>query len=246
MEILIVISAGIAFGALIAYLWSSSRDLNEKNRLLAIAESRLAALSSEVGREPAPGAVNEGGRVAELERQIQNLTRERSESRAQLERLNSERLSNPEPPPDVPSAVAELSQKIATLESENSALRSRVAELEGERNGTQEKIGRLQEEHGRLSELEERVASLQGERSNLAEQLKRSESEIEGHSRRMHELEGLEMKVPDLEARVTSLSAHNAQLLAQISELQTSIKGEIKTQLDALHELYRKLNSGNP
>jgi chromosome segregation ATPase len=245
MEILIVISAGIAFGALIAYLWSSYRDLNEKNRLLEIAESRLAALSGETGHEPTAAAVNEDGRVAELERQIHDLTRERSELRTQLEGMESERISSPEPSDDTRSAISELSERIAKLDSENSVLRSRIVDLEGERNGTREKIVVLQEEHDRLSEFEERIATLQGERSDLAERLKLAESEREAQSRRILELEGLEAKVPDLEARATGLSAHNAQLLTQISELQTSIRGKIKTQLDALQELYRKLDSGN-
>lgn len=244
MDILIIISAGIAFGALIAYLWNASRALEEKNRLLEIAESRLAAVSGEVGNEASTSPGSGGERIAELEKQVNELSRERSELSAQLDVINRrERPASPEPAQDIQFATTELSQKIASLDAENAVLRSRIAEIEGERNGNQEKIILLQHEHHKISALEESVASLQEERSELAERLKGAESEKEARSQRILELEGLEARLPDLEARVASLSDQNAQLVAQVSELQSSIRGKLKTQIDSLQELYRKLDS---
>jgi len=246
MEILIIISAAIAIGALIAYLWNASRSLEEKTRLLEIAESRLAALLGEVGNESSTSPGSGGERIAELEKQLNELTRERSELSAQLDLINRERPSSPEPSRHLQSAATELSQKIATLDAENAALRSQIAEIEGERNGNQEKIISLQKEHDKLSALEQRVASLEEERSELAERLKGAECEKAARSQRILELEGLEARLPDLEARVASLSDQNSQLVTQISDLQLSMRNKIKTQLDSLQELYRKLDSGTP
>lgn len=244
MEILIIVSAAIAFGALIAYLWNSSRVLEEKNRLLEIAESRLAAVSGDVGSGLAPAPTGGGERIAELESQLRELARERSELSAQLDLINRKPPSSPEPAQDIQLATTELSQKIASLDAENAALRSRIAELEGERNGTEQKIILLQDEHDKLPALRDRVASLEQERSELAAQLQKAESEKGAHLQRIVELEGLETKLPSLEARVASLSDQNAELLTQISDLQSSIRDKIRNQLDGLQELYRKLDSG--
>ena len=108
MEILIIISAAIAFGALIAYLWNASRVLEEKNRLLEIAESRLAAISGEVSIETSPSSAGGAEQIAQLESQLHDLTQERSELRAQIESMQKERLSEPETLHDMQTASAEL------------------------------------------------------------------------------------------------------------------------------------------
>jgi len=244
MEILIIVSAAIAFGALIAYLWNSSRVLEEKNRLLEIAESRLAAISGDAGVALSPAASGAGERIAELESQLKELARERSELRAQIESIERERITSPRALHDAQSANTELSQRITHLDSENSALRSQIAEFERERNGDQEKISLMQDEHDKFPALREHVASLETERSELAERLAKAESEKQASSQRLLQLEGLETKLPVLEAQIASLSDQNSQLSIQISDLQSSIREKIKTQLDDLQELYRKLDSG--
>lgn len=244
MEVLIVISGGIAFGALIAYLWNSDRALKEKNRLLEIAESRLAVLSGETGNETPASSTSETERIADLERQINDLTKERSKLHAQLEGINRERISQQQASPEITSATAGLSENIVKLDSENSVLRSQIAALEAERDGDRQRIESLQNQHGALSSLEERAAKLQGEKTELAEKLKKAESDRESVSQRILDLESVEAKFPQLESRLASLSDENTRLLKQISDLQVSMRQKIKTQLDALQELYQNLDAG--
>ena len=241
MEILIAVFSGIVFLALIVYLWNS--DSGSKDAGREPAKDTSPAVVDESGATPNAASI-ESERLAELEKKLSDLTRERAELFKHVEYYQQKETAEQLEFRQAQESVARSSQRVVELEAENSLLQRHLAELDNEKSSRHSEMASLQHELGKLTGLEQQAEILQKEKAELIEQLKKSETENAANARRILALQDLEIKQPELEAKLANLSEQNRQLLGEITGLQSSLREKIKTQLDGLQELYKNLSPG--
>ena len=241
MEILIAVFSGIVFLALIVYLWNSDRGLKDGTREPAQDTSDSPMVVHQPGETSTVPSI-ESERLAELEQQIDDLIRERTELLKHVEYYEQNDTAKQLEFRQAQESVARSSQRVIELEAENSVLHRRLAELDNETSSRHGEMASLQHELGKLTTLEQEAAILQQEKADLIERLKEIEVENAANARRVLALQDLEVKQPELEAKVANLSEQNGRLLGEITGLQSSLREKIKAQLDGLQELYQNLS----
>lgn len=238
--------AGIAFGVLVAFLWITDRELREKNQRLEVIESRLAAVSGgSVGSPEAPAA-GEAERIAKMEGQITELSKDRARLLAEVERLKEKPNLEPQQSPtslDAEAEVSDLKGKITGLTAENAQLNARIENLQSEQNGREAKVQELEGERLKIADLVKRVAELTAEKSELAQRMAILEKENGDHRQTIQLLQGTREKVSALERQTADLSEEKAKLSMQLSDLRTSMTAKLKAQLEGLQDLYQKVES---
>lgn len=246
MEPWIILSAAIAFGALIAVIWNSDRDLKEKNRRLEIAETRLAALAGEAGGAPSTISLAHDETTAELESQVSRLTDERARLLDQIEDQKKQTVAVQEvfqSSGDPEGQLERLKQQLATLGSENSQLRSRIEDYERERSSREQRALLLQGEEAKIPELEHRISKLREENDQFLSQIEELTRAQEASRKRTQELEGAQSRVADLEQNLTQLREENSKQSKKLSDFRNSVHGKLKAQLNALQKLYQDIES---
>lgn len=245
MEILIAIFSGIAFLALIVYLWNSDSGPKDGSRQQAKEESQSPSRANQPAEISSTSSGIDSERLAELELRIEGLTGERAELLKEREDYRLQHAAKQLELCEAQASVAQRSQRVIELEAENSLLHSRLAELDNQQSSRQgEEMASLQQELGRLNAFEQEAGILRSEKAELIEQLKKLEAENAAYAGRILALQELEARQPELEKKLASLSEQNGRLLSEINGLQSSLRDKIKTQLDGLQELYRKLTPG--
>ena len=232
MEIFIAISSGIAFLALIVYLWNADKDPKKSTPDKSGSKSTSTHQPSQ---QSATTSAVESKRIAILEQHVESLTRERSELTADIERYK-QREAAPEPATDHEAILTEYSRRMAALETENSTLRAQLVEFDTERSGYQQQLANL-------TGIEKHSASLEKENSALLERLEILQRENETSTKKILALQDVAANHSQLEARIADLSDQNGRLTSQLSSFQTSLRDKLKLQLDGLQELYQNLMS---
>jgi chromosome segregation ATPase len=227
MEILIIISGAIAIGLLIATLFSTSRELNEKSGRLEIAESRLAGLI--VGPETT-GSGNESERLVDLEKRVSLLSGERDQLLAEVQNLKRDSLANP----GINQNYAEAEDRLRQLRDENTHLRNRVETLE-------EALARG--EQARIPELEQQMAKLRQEHAQSLSQIDSLAREKRASQARIQEFESVQSKVSSLESNLVRLRDENSRLAGELVDFKNSLQEKLKSQLNSLQELYHDIQS---
>lgn len=243
METLIAVFSGVAFLALIVYLWNSDSASKQDKDEASQQESR------------SPGRVegNEGAfassaleleHVAQLEQKIDGLKREHAEVSNAVAEYRQKAMANDFALQEAQASAARSSQKVVELETENSLLQRRLAELDNQQSIRQSEMTALEHELAKLGTCEQQVAILQKEKAELIEQRGKSEIENAANARASLALRDLEAKQSESEEKLAALREENKRLLGEIAELRSSLRDKIKTQLDGLQELYRNLTPG--
>jgi chromosome segregation ATPase len=244
MEILIAVFSGVAFLALIVYLWNSD-VASKQDKHDAIKEE---SLSPERIDPPNKASLNlstiESERVAELERKLDALNRERADSFKAFEEYKEKATANQFELREAQASAAQSSQKIFELEADNTLLHSRLAEMDTQQSRRQNEIASLEHQLAKLGAFEQQVGILQKEKAELMEQLEKFQTENAANIRATLTLQELEAKQSDYETKLASLRDENHRLLGEITGLQSFLRDKIKTQLDGLQELYRNLTPG--
>lgn len=244
MEILIAVFSGVAFLALIVYLWNSD-VASKQDKHDAIKEE---SLSPERIKPPNEASLNlstiESEHVAELERKLDALNREHADSFKAFEEYKEKATANQFELRGAQASAAQSSQKVAELEAGNTLLHSRLAEMDTQQSRRQNEIASLEYQLAKLGAFEQQVGILQKEKAELMEQLEKLQTENAANARATLTLQDLEAKQSDYEAKLASLRDENHRLLGEITGLQSSLRDKIKTQLDGLQELYRNLTPG--
>ena len=240
METLIAVFSGVAFLALIVYLWNSDPAAkHDKDEAL---------------KAPSPAAVNEPNEstsptpqfedVAQLEEKIQASKSEHAEAFNEVADYTQKATANHLDLQEA-QAIADLSsQRVVELERDNSLLQRRLAELSSQQSSRETEMASLEQELAKLRAFEHEAESLQKEKAQLTEQLAKSEIENAANARASVALQDLEAKQSEFEDKLTSLREENTRLLGEITELRSSLRDKIKTQLDGLQELYSHLTPG--
>ncbi|HXG50061.1 MAG TPA: hypothetical protein VNN77_01470 [candidate division Zixibacteria bacterium] len=228
MELLIFVSMGIAFGALLVVIWKNAVELKEKTDRLALAEARLNELTGErpaQAEAPAPAAGGDAHKIALLEKNVADLEAERRQLLTELAEAR-ESLTRKE---RTAGEGAQLAGKLAQAEAENARLRDRVARLEEQANGQRDTLARLQATEARVVELERGIDRLEREKSEALDRLK--------------DLEALGARVPELENAVAGLSRENERLVREAADFHASLRDRIQSQLDHLREIHQDLTT---
>ena len=243
METLIAVFSGVAFLALIVYLWNSDPAPKQ-------------AKDEAVKESPSPGRVDESNEgalgsstlqsehVAQLEQKIDGLKREHAEAANAVAEYRQKATANDFALQGALASASRSSQRVVELEAENSLLQRRVAELDSQQISRQGEMASLEQELARLGVLEQEIGILQKEKAELVEKLEKAETENAANARASLALQDLEIKQSEFEHQLASLREENHRLLGEISELRSSLRDKIKTQLDGLQELYRNLPPG--
>jgi chromosome segregation ATPase len=244
MEILIAVFSGVAFLALIVYLWNSD-VASKQDKHDAVKEE---SLSPERIKPPHEASLNlstiESEHVAELERKLDAQNREHADSFKAFEEYKEKATANQFELCEAQASAAQSSQKVAELEADNTLLHSRLAEMDTQQSRRQNEIASLEYQLAKLGAFEQQVGILQKEKAELMEQLEKFQTENAANARATLTLQDLEAKQSDYEAKLASLRDENHRLLGEITGLQSSLRDKIKTQLDGLQELYRNLTPG--
>jgi chromosome segregation ATPase len=241
METLIAVFSGVAFLALIVYLWNSDpATKHDKDEALQEA--------------PSPGVVNEPnestsptlqfGHAAQLERKIEALKSEHAEAFNEVANYTQKAPSNQLDLQEAQASADRSSQRVVELETDNSLLQRRLAELSNQQSSRESEMTSLEQEIAKLRAFEQEVENLQKEKAQLTEQLAKSEIEHAANARASVVLQDLQVKQSEFEDKLTSLREENTRLLGEITELRSSLRDKIKTQLDGLQELYSNLTPG--
>jgi chromosome segregation ATPase len=241
METLIAVFSGVAFLALIVYLWNSD-SASKQDKHEAIKEE---SLSPDRVNEPNGGALVssavESEHIGQLQQKIGALKREHAEAFKAVADYRQKATANQVELQEAQASAARSSQRLVELEADNSHLQRRVAELESQQGSRQSEMASLEHQVSKLGACEQEVAILQKEKAELIEQLGKSEIENAANVRASLALKDLEAKQSESEDKLASLREENKRLLGEISELRSSLRDKIKTQLDGLEELYRNL-----
>ena len=241
METLIAVFSGVAFLALIVYLWNSDpATKHDKDEALKEA--------------PSPGAVDEPTEstsptlqfehAAQLERKIEALEIEHAEAFNEVADYTQKAPTNQLDLQEAQASADRSSQRVVELETDNSLLQRRLAELSNQQSSRESEMTSLEQEIAKLRAFEQEVENLQKEKVQLTEQLAKSEIEHAANARASVELQDLQVKQSEFEDKLTSLREENTRLLGEINELRSSLRDKIKTQLDGLQELYSNLTPG--
>lgn len=241
MDILIAAFSGIAFVALIVYLWKSVSDPKESTRETARIDSQGASLDDQLGAASSASPEIKSERLAHLEQTISGLMRQRAEMLSGLEDQKQKDAASQLELRDAQARNAQSLQRIAELEAENALLHRRCVEQHNQHNNHHDEVVSLREQLGNLTAFEQQAGILQREKSELMEQLKKLEDQNAANARIILELQDLETKQPQLEQQLATLREENGRLLSEITGLQSSLRDKIKTQLDGLQELYKNL-----
>ena len=241
METLIAVFSGVAFLALIVYLWNSDpATKHDKDEALQEA--------------PSPGVVNEPnestsptlqfGHAAQLEQKIEALKSEHAEPFNDVADYTQKAPSNQLDLQEAQASADRSSQRVVELETDNSLLQRRLAELSNQQSSRESEMASLEQEIAKLRAFEQEVENLQKEKAQLTEQLAKAEIEHAANVRASVVLQGLQVKQSEFEDKLTSLRQENTRLLGEITELRSSLRDKIKMQLDGLQELYSNLTPG--
>ena len=241
METLIAVFSGVAFLALIVYLWNSDSD-SKQDKHEAIKEAPSPAGINEPNESTSPTRQFE--HVAQLEEKIQASTSEHAEAFNEVadytEKDTAKHLDLQEA-----QASADLhSQRVVELERDNSLLQRRLTELTSQQSSRESEMASLEQELAKLRAVEHEVENLHKEKARLTEQLAQSETENAANARASVALQDLEAKQSEFEDKLTSLREENTRLHGEITELRSFLRDKIKTQLDGLQELYSNLTPG--
>ena len=244
METLIAVCSGLAFLALIVYLWKSDpagkQDKNE-----AIKEESPSARSLDEPNEGAlVSAARESEHVTQLEQKIDGLTREHAEASNAVAEYRQKATANDFALQEAQASSVRSSQRVVELEAENSLLQRRLAELDSQQGSRQGEMASLEHKLAKLGAFEQEVGILQKEKAELVEKLEKASTENAANARASLVLQDLEAKQSEFEDKLASLREENKRLLGEISELRSSLRDKIKSQLDGLEELYRNLPPG--
>lgn len=237
METLIAVFSGVAFLALIVYLWNSD-PAPKHDKVEAIKEAPSPAGVNEPNESTSPTLQVE--HVAQLEEKIQASKSEHAEAFNEVGDYTANHLVLQE----AQASAAVGSQRVVELERDNSLLQRRLAELSSQQSSRASEMASLEQELAKLRAFEHEVENLQKEKAQLTEQLAQSEIENAANARALVALQDLEAKQSELEDKFTSLREENTRLLSEITELRSSLRDKIKTQLDGLQELYSNLTPG--
>jgi chromosome segregation ATPase len=240
MEILIAVFSGVAFLALIVYLWNSDVASKQGKQEVTEEESRLPDQT----KEPSPRSLisaTESEHVVALEQKIDAVNPEQAESFKALEEKATAYKSELH---HAQASAAHNSQRVVELEADNSLLQRRLAELDTQQSHRQSELASLEDQVAKLGAIEQQVDILQKEKAELTQQLEKLQIENAANARATLTLQDLEAKQSDYEAKLASLRDENHRLLGEITGLQSSLRDKIKTQLDGLQELYRNLTLG--
>jgi chromosome segregation ATPase len=244
MDILIAAFSGIAFVALIVYLWKSVSDPKESTRETARSESQKALLDDQLGAASSASPEIRSERLAQLEQTIDGLMRQRAEMLSGLEDQKQKDAVSQLELRDAQARNTQSLQRLAELEAENALLHRRCVDQHNQENNHQDEVVSLREQLGNLTAFEQQAGILQREKSELMEQLKKLEAQNAADARIILALQDLEIKQPQLEQKLATLREENGRLLSEITGLQSSLRDKIKTQLDGLQELYKNLTPG--
>jgi chromosome segregation ATPase len=244
MEILIAVFSGIAFLALIVYLWNSDSGSKDGSREPAKGSSPSTTPANHAEGTSLGSSAIEPERLAELEQKVDGLTRERAELLNDAEDYKQKDAAKRLELREAQTSAARSSHRVIELEAETSQLHRRLAELDNEQSSRQGEVASLHHELEKLTGFEQEAGILRQEKAELMEQVKKLEIENAAVARRLLALEDLEAKQPELEEKLANLSEQNGRLLGEITELQSSLRDKIKTQLDGLQELYKNLTPG--
>lgn len=241
METLIAVFSGVAFLALIVYLWNSD-SASKQDKHEAIKEAPSPAGINEPNESTSPTLQFE--HVAQLQEKIEASKSEHAEAFNEVADYTQKASANHLDLEEAQASAARSSQRLVELEADNSLLQRRVAELESQQGSHQSQMASLEHQVAKLGACEQEVAILQKEKAELIEQLGKSEIENAANVRASLALKDLEAKQSESEDKLVSLREENKRLLGEISELRSSLRDKIKTQLDGLEELYRNLTPG--
>lgn len=245
MEILIAVFSGIAFLALIIYLWNSDAASKPGKHEAVKEESQSPAPVDQPGETSLISSAVKSEQVAELEQKIDGPTPEHAASLNDSEDYKEKAAANNlELIRGAQASAAQSLQKIVELEEQNSLLHRQLAELDHQQSSRQAEMTSLQHESAKLAAFEQEVGILHREKAELMEQLKKLEIENAANARAILALQDLEAKQSEFEGKLASLSEENGRLLGEMTGLQSSLRDKIKTQLDGLQELYRNLTPG--
>ena len=241
METLIAVFSGVAFLALIVYLWNSD-SASKQDKHEAIKEAPSPAGINEPNESTSPTLQFE--HVAQLQEKIEASKSEHAEAFNEVADYTQEASANHLDLLEAQASAARSSQRLVELEADNSLLQRRVAELESQQGSHQSEMASLDHQVAKLGACEQEVAILQKEKAELIEQLGKSEIENAANVRASLALKDLQAKQSEFEEKLASLREENKRLLGEIAELRSSLRDKIKTQLDGLEELYRNLTPG--
>jgi chromosome segregation ATPase len=160
-------------------------------------------------------------------KQLNDLTSERSELSSKVSSLESERSELSSKVSSLESERSELSSKVSSLESERSELSSKVSSLESERSELSSKVSSLESER---SELSSKVSSLESERSELSSKVSSLESE---RSELSSKVSSLESERSELSSKVSSLESERSELSSKVSSLESE-RSELSSKVSSL------------
>ncbi len=240
METLIAVFSGVAFLALIVYLWNSD-SASKQDRHEAIKEAPSLAGINEPNASTSPTLQFE--HVAELEEKIEVPKNEHAEAFNQAADYTQKATVNHLDLQKSQASADRNPQRIVELETDNALLQRRLAELSSQQSSRESEMASLKQA-AKLRAFEQEVENLQKEKAQITEQLAKSEIENAANARASLALKDLEAKQSESEDKLVSLREENKRLLGEISELRSFLRDKIKTQLDGLEELYRNLTPG--
>lgn len=244
MEILIAVFSGIAFLALIVYLWNSDTTSKQGKNEAPKDESQSPVPVNDTGETSLTLSAIKSEHLAELEQKIDNLNREHAASLNDIESYKQKAAANHFELQEAQATAAQTLQRVVELEADNSVLHRQLAELDNQQTSRQAEMASLQHDSAKLAAFKQEIAILQKENAELIEQLKKLEIENATNARAVLALQDLEAKQSEVEGKLASLREENGRLLGEITGLQSSLRDKIKTQLDGLQELYRNLTLG--
>jgi chromosome segregation ATPase len=244
METLIAVCSGLAFLALIVYLWKSDPAAKQDKNEAIKEESPSARFLNEPNQGALASAARESEQVTQLEQKIDGLTREHAEASNAVAEYRQKATANDFALQEAQASSVRSSQRVLELEAENSLLQGRLAELDRQQSSRQGEMASLEHELAKLGAFEEEAGILQKEKAELVEKLEKAETENTANARASLALQDLEAKQSEFEDKLASLREENKRLLGEISELRSSLRDKIKSQLDGLEELYRNLPPG--
>jgi chromosome segregation ATPase len=238
MGILIFISAAIAIGVLIVILWSTNHELKEKSRRLQIAESKLVTVGGEAGAALSTVPPNESEKITDLERRFSSLTDERTQLLAETENLRGRLRSH-----GMSQISAEAEGGLVHLRNENAQLRGRIETLEKELREREAHGAPLKDEERKIAELEQQLLKRREEHAQFLSQIENLERERRASQGRIHELEEAQSKVSNLERDIAQLRGENTKLSTELTDFKSSLQEKLKSQINALQEFYRDVES---
>jgi chromosome segregation ATPase len=244
METLIAVFSGVAFLALIVYLWNSDAAPKQDKDEAVKEESPSPGRVHESNEDALASSTLESEHVAQLEQKIDGLKREHAEASNALAEYRQKATAKDFALQEAQAIAARSSQRVVELEAENSLLQRRLAELDSQHSSRQGEMASLEQKLAKLGAFEQEIEILQKERAELVEKLEEAETENAANARASLALQNLEAKQSEFEDQLASLREENKRLLGEISELRSSLRDKIKTQLDGLEELYRNLPPG--